>query len=94
MISPSGNPIKNQNISTTGSVQVFTSYGKHIAIKSHGGLVYVNKDYWDYSQTTLKYFKQFAGLDMPKRKLQTELHDSDYTQLLSNEEMLEQVHQL
>jgi hypothetical protein len=64
----------------------FQSYNSLIAIKLHNGEVYVSNK-WDYSATTLKYFKRFLGIIKSKKEIQKMIDDGIYH--LVDEETLE-----
>lgn len=72
-----GNPVPNQFAICIHDRMIFKSYDKIIAIRnSITGETMVNRDYWDYSQTTLKYFKVWLGTDMTKAKLTKHMADN------------------
>jgi len=66
MTSPrSGNPVANQyeiraRINKKTKVY-FQSYNTIICEVEEGGNIVLDKNYWDYSRTTLKYLKQFLS---------------------------------
>lgn len=64
----------NQIIVEDKGEKLFFSYGTLIAKKSKN-ILYVDAHYWDYSATTLKYFKQFINTDLCKRELNKWLQD-------------------
>tara|TARA_R110000796_G_scaffold158000_1_gene274732 strand:- start:193 stop:468 length:276 start_codon:yes stop_codon:yes gene_type:complete len=58
----SGNPVANQFIIETARGRYFQSYKSIIAFKNKNtGKVTLDKIYWDYSVTTMKYLKKFLG---------------------------------
>lgn len=68
-------PVANQFIITTDEGVYFQSYKTLIAFEPNYNYQIKNKtncvmfvDRWDYSATTLKYFKQFAGLESYSKK--------------------------
>lgn len=66
----SGKPVPNQFVIMISDRIIFKSYEKIIAIRnSTTGETLINRDYWDSSATTLKYFKVWLGTDMTKAKL-------------------------
>ena len=63
-----GNAAANQFIIETEDGTYFKSYATIIALKKNGQ-VYLDKDSWDYSRTTLKYLHQFLGTSSKKEIL-------------------------
>ncbi|QCQ61898.1 hypothetical protein Barba19A_gp058 [Rheinheimera phage vB_RspM_Barba19A] len=59
----------NQNVLATDKGHLFVSYGSVIAFKPYNGDTPTVTDKWDYSQTTLKYLKQFLGCSLSKAQL-------------------------
>ena len=60
MVNSKGNKVANQFIIENGQKTVFQSYQSTIAeYDRKTGILKVFTD-WDYSQTTLKYFKKFV----------------------------------
>lgn len=59
MYTRQGNYAKNQHILHTKQGRFFKSYNSIIAFISNKGKVYLDKKYWDYSQTTSNYRNQF-----------------------------------
>ena len=57
----SGRDIANQFIINIGEVEYFQSYRSIIAKTDESGLVYLDKDKWNYSSTTSRYRNQFLG---------------------------------
>lgn len=77
MTSARGNKIANQFEITTDQGIYFQSYTTLIAFKSNeDGKVYLNKDYWDYSNTTGKYRNIF--LNETKRETQKKIDSGEY----------------
>lgn len=69
-----GRKVANQFIIEIRKGLAFQSYNSLIAIKRYGKL-YVS-DKWDYSATTLKYFKEFANLTgNTKKEIQQMIDD-------------------
>lgn len=68
MESPRSNrPVANQFIIETEEATYFQSYSTLIAVKQYGK-TFLDKNSWDYSVTTLKYLKEFLGLQMYSKK--------------------------
>lgn len=63
MVNPrSGRPITNQHIIYSKDYRVFQSYGSRIvAIDKNTRQVYLDRAYWNYSNTTSKYRAIFLG---------------------------------
>lgn len=81
----SGQPVPNQFEIRVSDRIIFKSYEKIIAIRnSTTGETLVNKDYWDSSQTTLKYFKVWLGTSMTKAKLTKWLEEQDNYRLVGD----------
>ena len=66
----------NQFIINTEHGQYFQSYETLIAFKPKDGSSILVSDSWDCSATTLKYFKQFAGLNSYSKKQIQKMIDS------------------
>ena len=63
MISDKGNTIPNQYVIRLDNCDVFQSYETVIAIRDYDlNEVYLNKEYYDYSNTTSKYRNKYLGL--------------------------------
>ena len=57
-----GNKVANQFIITDTNKKVFQSYTtKIVTLDNIKGELVLNSDWWDYSNTTRKYFKQFIN---------------------------------
>lgn len=81
----SGNPVPNQFEIRVSDRIIFKSYNKVIAIhNSTTGETLINRDYWDASATTLKYFKVWLGTSMSKNELTHYLEDNDNYSLRSD----------
>ena len=65
-----GNPVANQFEIYTDKYIYFQSYSTIIAKKQRGflGKTTLDKNYWDYSRTTLKYLKSFLGTDTKQER--------------------------
>ena len=62
MLSPrTGRAVANQFIIEDGNKKIFKSYYSIIATVC-GGVVTLDRNYWDYSNTTTKYLGCFLGL--------------------------------
>lgn len=60
-----GNPVANQFKIYTKKGVYFQSYSTIIAFKPHDfkGKLKLDKNYWDYSRTTLKYLYDFISIN-------------------------------
>lgn len=73
----SGKPVANQFEIRISDRIIFKSYEKIIAIRNTTrGETMVNKDYWDSSQTTLKYFKVWLGTSKSKAQLDKHMKEN------------------
>tara|TARA_R110002020_G_scaffold63139_1_gene168518 strand:+ start:165 stop:443 length:279 start_codon:yes stop_codon:yes gene_type:complete len=70
MCSPrTGNPVANQFEIYTPKGVYFQSYQTIIAFKPNEGKLKLDKNYWDYSRTTLKYLHKFTRYQSKKDTL-------------------------
>lgn len=76
MISGKGNAIANQFIIKIDGTLYFQSYGSIIVKIEPNGNVYLDKHYWDYSNTTGKYRNQFLG--ETKKETVAKINDGTY----------------
>lgn len=76
----SGNPVANQYEIETDKHFIFQSYGSIIAKKERGflGAVILDPYYWNYSKTTLKYLKQFLGINISSREIEQRIKNGTY----------------
>ena len=73
----SGKPVPNQFEIRISDRIIFKSYEKIIAIRNTTtGETIINRDYWDTSATTLKYFKVWLGTSQSKSNLYKYLLDN------------------
>ena len=86
LVTASGNDAPNQLVHQIGDYHVFISYGVIIAINARY-TTFINRDYWDYSQTTLKYLKQFLGTSRTKAQLAKVFENLREFELYSNDFM-------
>ena len=75
-----GNRVANQFEIETTQFYIFQSYDSIIAKKERGfqGKVILDPYYWDYSQTTLKYLKDFLGGNLSKKEIQSYIDQGIY----------------
>lgn len=76
MTSSSGNTIVNQLIIETPDGDYFQSYDSVIA-RRQDGVVYLDANKWDYSNTTGKYRNIFLG--ETKKETEAKIKDGTYT---------------
>lgn len=72
MTSPrTGRPIANQFKIYTDKGVYFQSYRSIIAFKPHNGKTQLDEYYWDFSNTTAKYRREFLGegVDETRQKI-------------------------
>lgn len=86
LVTASGSDAPNQLIHQIGEYHVFISYGEIIAINTRT-TTFVNRDLWDYSQTTLRYLKQFLGTSRTKAQLAKVFENLSEFELCSNDFM-------
>ena len=78
----SGSPVANQYVIEDKGTRTFQSYDSTIAtVNEHG--VKLNKEYWDYSRTTLKYLAQFLRYETgqavnTKKDIETKIKSGEY----------------
>ena len=75
-----GNPVANQIIIETDKEYIFQSYGTTIAKQQKGflGGVTLDKYYWNYSQTTLKYLKEFLPNYYNKKEIEEQIKNGNF----------------
>lgn len=75
-----GNPVANQYEIETDKYYIFQSYNSIIAKKEKGflGKVILDPYYWNYSRTTLKYLKQFLGINISSKEIEQRIKDGTY----------------
>lgn len=62
MKSPNGNKVANQFTIENGDKIYFQSYQSIIALKDFKkGVIYLDSYFWNYSNTTAKYRREFLG---------------------------------
>ena len=64
-----GNPVANQFSVTIGKERYFQSYTTIIAKIASNGEITLDTASWGYSQTTLKYLKEFLGIAYSKKDI-------------------------
>jgi ribosomal protein L19 len=75
-----GNQVVNQIIIETDKELIFQSYGTIIAKRERGflGGTTLDKNYWDYSRTTLKYLKEFLPNNYNKKEIEQQINNGNY----------------
>ena len=65
MTGRTGRPVKNQYVIHTPEGRYFQSYAAMVAFQDHlNTTTLLDKRYWRYSRTTMKYLEQFLGQGM------------------------------
>ena len=77
MYSNNGNQVPNQFIIDNGDKTVFKSYKTIVAVKENGEVTLDSKAL-EYSNTTLKYLKQFLNTNDSKKQLQAKIESGFY----------------
>lgn len=74
------NPVPNQFEIHTKKYVYFQSYQTIIARTQKGflGKTTLDKNYWDYSATTLKYLKSFLGTHKSKKEIEKDIKTGVY----------------
>ena len=75
MIGNTGQPVVNQFVVTDGDKKWFQSYDTLIVVIIRGQ-VFLDKNKWDYSQTTGKYRNRF--LSETKKETQAKIKSGEY----------------
>lgn len=77
MFSNNGNQVPNQFIINDGNKTVFQSYKTIVAIKENGKVT-LDNNALEYSNTTLKYLKQFLNTNESKKSLYAKIESGFY----------------
>lgn len=77
MYSSNGNQVPNQFIIDNGNKTLFQSYKTIVAIKENGKVT-LDSNALDYSNTTLKYLKQFLNTNESKKSLYAKIESGFY----------------
>ena len=80
MTSSNGNKVPNQFIIENGNKTVFKSYNTIVAVKENGKVV-LDSNALEYSNTTLKYLKQFLNTNDSKKSLYEKIESGFYATL-------------
>jgi len=75
-----GNPVANQYEIETDKYYIFQSYQTIIAKRTRGfgKQVILDPYYWNYSRTTLKYLKQFLGVNLTSKEIEERIKNGTY----------------
>lgn len=75
-----GNPVANQYEIETPQFYIFQSYNSIIAKKERGfqGKVILDPYFWNYSRTTVKYLKDFLGVNLSTKEIQSYIDQGIY----------------
>lgn len=77
MISSNGNKVPNQFIIESDTKTVFQSYNIIVAVKENGKVI-LDSNALEYSNTTLKYLKQFLNTNDSKKSLYEKIESGFY----------------
>ena len=77
MTSQNGNKVPNQFIIDNGNKTLFQSYKTIVAVKENGKVT-LDSNALEYSNTTLKYLKQFLNTSDSKKQLQAKIENDFY----------------
>ena len=77
MYSNNGNQVPNQFIIDNGNKTLFQSYKTIVAVKENG-MVTLDSNALNYSNTTLKYLKQFLNTNESKKSLHEKIESGFY----------------
>lgn len=78
MYSCSGNQVPNQFIIESGNKIIFQSYKTIVAVEENGKFTLDSKAL-EYSNTTLKYLKQFLNTNESKKALHAKIESGFYS---------------
>ena len=77
MCSNNGNQVPNQFIIDNGNKTIFQSYKTIVAVKENGKVT-LDSNALEYSNTTLKYLKQFLNTEESKKSLYAKIESGFY----------------
>ena len=77
MTSRNGNQVPNQFIIDNGNKTVFQSYKTIVAVEENGKVT-LDSNALEYSNTTLKYLKQFLNTSESKKSLHAKIENGFY----------------
>ena len=77
MCSNNGNKVSNQFIIDSGNKTIFQSYQTIVAIKENDKVT-LDSNALEYSNTTLKYLKQFLNTNESKKSLYAKIESGFY----------------
>ena len=77
MYSNNGNQVPNQFVIDNGNKTIFQSYKTIVAVKENGKVT-LDSNALEYSNTTLKYLKQFLNTSDSKKQLQAKIENGFY----------------
>jgi hypothetical protein len=80
MIGRSGRPVANQFTIDGGGGRLFFQSYESVIARKYLGLITLDKKYWDYSRTTLKYLGRFLNdtVGMGKSEIQSRIDSGEY----------------
>ena len=77
MYSNNGNQVPNQFVIDSGNKTIFQSYKTIVAVKENGEVT-LDSNALEYSNTTLKYLKQFLNTNESKKSLYAKIESGFY----------------
>ena len=77
LYSKNGNKVPNQFIIDNGNKTLFQSYKTIVAVKENGKVT-LDSNALEYSNTTLKYLKQFLNTEESKKSLYAKIESGFY----------------
>ena len=77
MYSNNGNQVPNQFVIDNGNKTIFQSYKTIVAVKENGKVT-LDSNALEYSNTTLKYLKQFLNTNESKKSLYVKIESGFY----------------
>ena len=80
MYSNNGKQVPNQFIIDNGNKTIFQSYKTIVAVKENGKVT-LDSNALEYSNTTLKYLKQFLNTNESKKSLYAKIENGFFTTL-------------
>ena len=78
MYSNNGNQVPNQFVIDSGNKTIFQSYKTIVAVKENGKVT-LDSNALEYSNTTLKYLKQFLNTNESKKSLYAKIESGFYS---------------
>lgn len=76
--SSNGNKVANQFKLFLAAGTAFQSYSSLIACKVYGDSKVYLSDKWDYSNTTMKYLKEYLGISVSAKEIRKRIESGEY----------------